>query len=155
MFGSPDDQVAGQVETLMSTYFHHARIVNRALVASLGALAPAAEGAPVDVADGLQRRDDEIRFTDGTRASLQPHIWLRAFETALDEGCAASEQVLTCIERHGGRYAPERFFPTTEQRDVLLRVLRPPARPLRRLSEMHNCGCWAACFPNSTRCTAW
>ncbi len=147
MFGSPDDKVAGQVEALMSTYFHHARIVNRALVASLKALAPAADGAPVDVADGLQRRDDEIWFTDGTRASLQPHIWLRAFETALDEGGAVSEQVLTCIERHGGRYSPERFFPAAEQRDVLLRVLRPRPGLYARLSEMHNCGLLGRMFP--------
>ena len=147
MFGSPDDPPAGQVEALMSTYFHHARIVNRALGASLKALAQPADGAPADVADGLQRRDDEIWFTDGTRASLQPRIWLRAFETALDEGCAVSEQVLTCIERHGGRYSPERFFPTPEQRDVLLRVLRPRRGLYARLSEMHNCGLLGRMFP--------
>ncbi len=149
MFGSADDPLAGQVEALMSTYFHHARIVNRALGASLKALAPAADGAapPVDVADDLQRRGDEIWFTDGTRASLQPRIWLRAFETALDEGCAVSEQVLTCIERHGGRYSPERFFPTTEERDALLRVLRPRQGLYARLSEMHNCGLLGRMFP--------
>ena len=147
MLGSPDDQLAGQVEALMSTYFHHARIVGRALGASLKALAKPSAGAPADVADGLQRLDDEISFTDGTRASLQPRIWLRVFETALDEGCAVSEQVLTCIERHGGRYAPERFFPSTKQRDVLLRVLRPRPGLYARLSEMHNCGLLGRMFP--------
>ena len=147
LFGSPDDPPAGQVEALMSTYFHHARIVNRALGASLKALAQPADGAPVDVADGLQRRDDEILFTDGTRASLQPRTWLRAFETALDEGCAVSEQVLTCIERHGGRYSPERFFPAAEERDALLRVLRPRPGLYARLSEMHNCGLLGRMFP--------
>ena len=147
MFGSPDDQPAGQVEALMSTYFHHARIVNRGLGASLRALEQPTGGTPVDVADDLQRRDDEIWFTDGTRASLQPRVWLRAFETALDEGCTVSEQVLTCIERHGGRYSPERFFPATAQRDVLLRVLRPRPGLYARLSDMHNCGLLGRMFP--------
>ena len=159
MFGSPDDPPERQVEALMSTYFHHARIVNRALAWSLKALATNADAPPVDaadvaetadvadVADGLQRRDGEIAFTDGTRASLQPRIWLRAFETALDEGCAVSEQVLTCIERHGGRYAPERFFPTTAERDVLLRILRPRPGLYARLSEMHECGLLGRMFP--------
>ena len=34
-FGYPGEKLARQVETLMSTYFHHARIINRALKASL------------------------------------------------------------------------------------------------------------------------
>ena len=148
MFGSRDDRVAGQVEALMSTYFHHARIVSRALGTALKTLAPPAPAAaPRKVSDGLLRRGGGIAFEDATRASLQPDAWLRPFEAALDEGCAVSDQALTCIERHGGRYAPEQFFPTAEQRDALLRILRPRPGLYARLSEMHGCGLLGRMFP--------
>ena len=38
LFGSPGDQPQRQVEALMSTYFHHAQVVARALAASLRSL---------------------------------------------------------------------------------------------------------------------
>ena len=147
LFGSPGGRVARQVETLMSTYFHHARIIGQALDSSLKALVETPDAPPVAVSEGLERRGDEISFTDATRASLRPRTWLRAFEAALDEECTVSEQVLTCIERHGGRYSPERFFPTTDQRDLLLRVLRPRPGLYARLSEMHDSGLLGRMFP--------
>ena len=148
-FESPGEQTAHQVETLMSTYFHHARIVSRALRSSLKLLNPPAEQPPVKVADGLERRGDEIWFTDATRASLRPRTWLRPFAAALDQGapCAVSEQVKTCIERHGERYSPEQFFPSVKQRDRLLRILRPRPGLYARLSEMHDCGLLGRMFP--------
>ena len=147
LFGSPADKLEQLAEALMSTYFHHARIVNRALGRSLKALDGAARGPAETVADGLIRRDDEVSFADATRASLQPHAWLRAFEVALDAGCAVSEQVLTCIYRHGDRYAPERFFPSADQLGVLRRVLRPRDGLYGRLSQMHDCGLIGRMFP--------
>ena len=147
LFGSPTEKLEQQAEALMSTYFHHARIVNRALGRSLRALDGASRGAAVTVTEGLVRRDDDISFADATRASLQPHAWLRAFEAALDEGCAVSEQVLTCIYRHGDRYAPERFFPSTGQLEVLRRVMRPRPGLYARLSQMHDCGLIGRMFP--------
>ena len=151
LFGSPGEQPAHQVETLMSTYFHHARIISRALGSSLKMLKRPTDASPVEVADGLERRGDEIWFTDATRASLRPRMWLRAFEAALDERCAVSDQVLTCIERHGGRYSPERFFPTIEERDLLLRVLQPRPGLYERLSEMHDSGLLGRMFPEFHR----
>ena len=77
LFGSPDEATAPQVEALMSTYFHHARIISRALRVSVKALSPDAvtTTAPVEIAEGLERRDNEIWFADATRTSLQPHTW--------------------------------------------------------------------------------
>lgn len=146
-FGSPGEQLARQVETLMSTYFHHARIINRALKSTLKALVVTPDDPAVPLADGLERRGNEISFADGTRASLRPRTWLQPFEAALETKCVASEQMLTCIERHGERYSPERFFPTTEQRDLLLRVLRPRPGLYARLSEMHDRGLLGRMFP--------
>lgn len=151
LFGSPGEQLARQVETLMSTYFHHARIINRALKSSLKALATEPDVPAVPLADGLERRGNEISFADGTRASLRPRTWLQPFEAALETKCVASEQMLTCIERHGERYSPEQFFPTTEQRDLLLRVLRPRPGLYARLSEMHDRGLLGRMFPEFQR----
>ena len=147
LFESPGEQLTRQVEALMSTYFHHARIIGRGLGSSLQSLAPAAASDPVPIGDDLVRRENGIAFTDGTRASLRPRMWLSAFEAALSEDCAVSEQVLTCIERHGGRYSPERFFPTTDERDRLLRVLQPRPGLYARLSEMHDTGLLGRMFP--------
>ena len=146
-FESPGEQLKRQVEALMSTYFHHARIISRGLGSSLKSLAPAVASDPVPIGDDLVRRENEISFTDGTRASLRPRMWLSAFEAALAEECAVSEQALTCIERHGERYSPERFFPTTDERDRLLRVLRPRPGLYARLSEMHDTGLLGRIFP--------
>lgn len=147
LFGSPADKLEQLAEALMSTYFHHARLVNRALGRSFKALEGAARGPVEEVSDGLVRRGGEISFADATRASLQPHVWLGAFEAALDAGCAVSEQVLTCIDRHGGRYAPERFFPSPAQLAVLRRVLQPRVGLYARLSQMHDCGLIGRMFP--------
>ena len=147
LFGSPGDQPHAQVEALMSTYFHHARIVSRSLAMVTKSRRRFATTAPVVLAGDLERAADGIRFADGTLASLQPQTWLRPFAAALDEGCAVSEQVLTCIKRHGDRYAPERFFPTTDERDRLLGALTPRPGLYDRLSEMHDCGLLGRMFP--------
>ena len=147
LFGSPGAQPTRQVEALMSTYFHHARIISRALAAALKSLTPESVSVPVPLGDDLVRQGSEIRFTDGTRASLRPKMWLGAFEASLAEGCDVSDQVLTCIERHGDRYSPEQFFPTSDERDRLLRVLRPRPGLYARLSEMHDSRLLGRMFP--------
>ena len=147
VFGLAEDDPRRGVETLMSTYFHHARIVSRSLATTLRLLAPPPEDPPVGLGEGLVRWGHEISFSDGTRASLRPATWLQAFEAALNTECSVSSQVTTCIERHGDRYSPERFFPTTEERDRLLRVLRPRPGLYARLSEMHECGLLGRMFP--------
>ena len=146
-FGSPGERLERQVETLMSTYFHHARIISRALGASLKSQTPTPAPLPTPIGSDLERRENEVSFVDGTRASLRPRTWLRAFEAALARDCGVSEQVLTCIERHGERYAPERFFQTDDERDLLLRVLQPRSGLYARLSEMHDSGLLGRMFP--------
>ena len=150
-FGSPGEEPSTQVEALMSTYFHHARIISRGLAASVKKRRQAPPQGPTPAGDGLVCRDREISFLDGTRASLQPHLWLGAFEAALDHDRDVSDQVLTCIERHGDRYPPERFFPGEGERDRLLRVLRPRPGLYARLSEMHASGLLGRMFPEFQR----
>ena len=147
MFGSPGEETHRQVEALMSTYFHHGRIITRSLTAMVKSLAPAPRVDPTSLSEDLVRWGDEVSFADATRASLRPRMWLAAFEAALDEGCAVSSQALTCIERHGERYSPERFFMTTDDRDRLRRVLRPRPGLYERLSEMHDSRLLGRMFP--------
>ena len=135
------------VETLMSTYFHHARIVSRSLAESTKALTPLSDNKPVPVGKQLVKQCEEVSFIDVTHASLRPDTWLTTFEVALNEGCGVSAEVLTCIERHGDRYSPERFFPTEEERDCLLRILKPKPGLYARLSEMHDSGLLGRMFP--------
>ncbi len=148
-FGSPGEKPGRQVERLMSTYYHHARRINRSLQTLLKAATapedPDASVEPID--DDLALAWDGIRFADGTRASLQPRIWLRAFEEALARDTVVSEQVLTCIERHGERYTPETFFPTDRELYQLLDLLRPRPGLYDRLEEMHSRGLLGRMFP--------
>ena len=149
LFGSPGEQAGRQVERLMSTYYHHARRINRSLQTLLkAAAAPShADMAVEPIDDDLVQAWDGIRFADGTRASLQPRIWLRPFEEALARDSTVSEQVLTCVERHGERYMPEAFFPTDRERDQLLELLRPRPGLYDRLEEMHSRGLLGRMFP--------
>ena len=147
-FGSPGEQKRRQVELLMSTYYHHARRIDRSMATVLKSSQASPDGQPpTPIGDDLERAWDGIRFVDGTLASLKPRIWLRPFEAALEEDDDVSEQVLTCIERHGERYAPESFFPGEEERDRLLRVLRPRPGLYDRLSDMHGRGLLGRMFP--------
>ena len=148
-FGSPGEQKRRQVELLMSTYYHHARRIDRSMATVLkSSLAPPDRNQTVvRIEDDIELAWDGVRFVDGTLASLQPHSWLRPFEAALEQDVDVSEQVLTCIERHGERYAPESFFPTEEERDRLLRVLHPRPGLYARLSDMHGRGLIGRMFP--------
>ena len=148
-FGSPGEQKRRQVELMMSTYYHHARRIDRSMATVLkSSSAPSDRNQTVTrIGDDLERAWDGVRFLDGTLASLQPQNWLRPFEAALEQDVDVSEQVLTCIERHGERYAPESFFPTEAERDRLLRVLRPRPGLYARLSDMHERGLLGRMFP--------
>ena len=152
-FGSPGEQKRRQVELLMSTYYHHARRIDRSMATVLkSSQAPPDRNQTVTRAgEDLELAWDGVRFVDGTLASLQPHSWLRPFEAALEQDVDVSEQVLTCIERHGERYAPESFFPTEEERDRLLRVLSPRPGLYDRLSDMHGRGLLGRMFPEFQR----
>ncbi len=148
VFGCPGSHSQQQVEALMSAYFHHARLIARLLRSSVKmARPPAATGPAVPAGENLELAAEGVRFVDAARASLQPHTWLRAFRVARDRNCGVSSETLACIERHGGRYGPEQFFPTEVEQDLFLRFLRPGPGLYDRLSEMHECGLLGRMFP--------
>ena len=147
VFGSPGNNSRSQVEALMSTYFHHAQLISRSLETTLKSSSAPSQTTVTPIGNDLEKSWDGVRFVDGTRASLQPQMWLTAFEAALDQELDVSEQVLTCIERHVERYPSERFIPTSSERDLLLRVLKPRPGLYIRLSEMHNRGLLGRLFP--------
>ena len=147
-FGSPGVEAQGQVEALMSVYFHHARIVARILAAAITQANPPPGPATTKlVGDNIQLSYDGIGFVDTVRASLQPRTWLHAFQAAIDEGCPVSPETLAFIGRHSDRYAAEEFFPATDERDQFLHLLTPKPGLYDRLSEMHESGLLGRIFP--------
>jgi len=147
-FGSPGSETSGQVEALMSVYFHHARIIARILAAAITeASPPTGSFATTQLDDNLQRNAGGITFVDTVRASLQPRTWLSAFQAAIDEGCPVSPETLAFVERHGDRYAPEEFFSDTKEDDQFLHFLKPKPGLYRRLSEMQESGLLGRMFP--------
>jgi [protein-PII] uridylyltransferase len=129
-----------RVERLMGDYFKHARAVDRTLRWALRA-------APTPVRRNLVRAADGIRFVDGRRAADHPETWLAVFQAAIDGGCAVSDEALTCMQQHAARYSAADFFPDREQREALLRFLKPRPGLYARLSEMHDAGVLGQMFP--------
>ena len=147
-FGSPGTDARGQVEALMSVYFHHALIIARVLAAAITEANPPPQPATTKpVGDNLLGSGNGIDFIDTVRASLQPRTWLGAFQAAIDEGCPVSPETLAFVERHSDRYTSEEFFPGTVERDQFLHFLRPRPGLYGRLSEMHESGLLGRMFP--------
>ncbi len=147
-FGSPGGEARGQVEALMSVYFHHTRIIARILTAAIAeANPPPSPWTMKPVGDNIQVGRNGIGFVDTVRASLQPRTWLNAFQAAIDEGCPLSPEALAFVERHGDRYTSEEFFPGTVERDRFLHFLTPKPGLYERLSEMHESGLLGRMFP--------
>ena len=147
-FGSPGAEARGQVEALMSVYFHHTRIITRILAAAITEANPPPQPTSTKpVGDNIRGERDGICFIDTVRASLQPRTWLGAFQAAIDEGCPVSPATLAFIERHGDRYTSEAFFPGTVERDQFLYLLKPKPGLYERLSEMHESGLLGRMFP--------
>ena len=147
-FGSPGSETGGQVEALMSAYFHHARIIMRILAANLNEVSP--EPRPSRrrrIGNNIECSYQRINFIDNVRASLQPHTWLEVFQAAIDEDCSVSPEALAFVERHGDRYTMEAFFPSPTERDRLLHFLTPKPGLYERLSEMHENGLLGRIFP--------
>ena len=148
LFGCPGSRSHQRVEALMSAYFHHARIISRLLDGSLKVTrSPRPPLTTEPVGENLEWTTEGIRFADLARAALQPHTWLRAFQTAIDRTCHVSDEALSCIERHGDRYSPEEFFPTETEQRQLLQFLRPRLGLYAQLSDMHHCRLLGRMFP--------
>ena len=138
--GYPGTTPRQQVERLMGDYFRHARAIDRSLRWALKA-------APQPIGLNLVRSADGVRFVDVRAAADRPETWLAVFQAALDGGCAVSDEALTCVQQHGGRFRSADFFPTDAHRDALLRFLKPRPGLYAQLSEMHDSGLLGQMFP--------
>ena len=140
LMGYPGSEPRQRVERLMSDYFRHARVVDRAF-------RWARRTAPVPVGPNLGRSRDGIGFLDSVQAARMPSSWLGAFTAALAEGTGVSEEALSLMQQHVDQYQADEFFPATAERAALLRFLRPAPGLYDRLSEMHDCGLLGGMFP--------
>lgn len=137
-----------RVEALMGEYFRRARVVSRALDASLAALGqPREQSAPRRFGKHLEMTADGVRFADPAGAASYPALWVEAFRVAIVKGCAVSEQVHTCIEENLSRFDAEDFVATEAERQQLRHLLSPRPGLYARLSDMHDCGLLGRIFP--------
>ena len=147
-FGSPGEKPHTQVGALMSTYFHHARIISRGLASTVAAAA--ADSTPRSCPGRRwarrSRSPDLIFGWDTGIAPATPVAWrfrggpqttTPKYPTRCSPALSGTE---TAIRRSG-------FFPTMAERDRLLRVLRPRPGLYARLSEMHASGLLGRMFP--------
>ncbi len=152
MFGCEGRQSQQRVETLMGEYFRHARSSSRALDRVRRAATPQG-GMSVSrhVGRHFEITAEGVRFLDLTRAASRPSLWLELFRIALSNGCAVSEQALTCIEQNIDRYAPDDFMATDGDRQLVRSMLYPRPGLYARLTEMHDCGLLDRVFPEFAR----
>ena len=137
-----------QVEALMSTYFRHARHVDRALAWSRGVVRPAdLADAAGPVTEHLSIVSDGVTFRDPARAAVQPSVWLDAFGLAIETGERVSDDVLQIVQTNVGRYTAEYFVATAEARSRIRSMLRPTPGLSARLSDMLDCGLLGVIFP--------
>jgi [protein-PII] uridylyltransferase len=145
-FDAPDPHQ--QVEALMTAYFRHARLVDRALSWSRGVVRPAdLADAAGPITEHLTLAADGVAFRDPGRAAVQPAIWLEAFSVAVETGERVSDDVLSTIQANVGRYTADYFMGTPEARARLRGMLRPKPGLSARLSDMLECGLLGAIFP--------
>lgn len=152
MFGCEGRQSQQRVESLMGDYFRHARASSRALTRVRRAATPQG-GMSVSrhVGRHFEISAEGVRFLDLTRAASRPSLWLELFRIALSNGCAVSEQALTCIEQNIERYAPDDFMATDGDRQLVRSMLYPRPGLYARLTEMHDCGLLDRVFPEFAR----
>ena len=129
-----------RVERFMGDYFRHARAIDRTLRWAL-------RSAPLPIGPNLVRASDGIRFVDSRAAAERPETWLAAFQAAIDQDCAVSDEALASMQQHAGRYTADAWVPTSAHRQALLRLLQPKPGLYARLSEMHDSGLLGQIFP--------
>jgi len=137
-----------RVEGLMSEYFRRARATSRALDRSRRIVKPSVlRNAPRHVGRHFEITSEGVRFLDLNKAASRPALWLELFRIALSNGCAVSEQALTCIEQNVERYGADDFLATQGDRQLVRSMLYPRPGLYARLSEMHDCGLLNRMFP--------
>ena len=133
----------------MGEYFRHARAAVRA---------PRTRPPHGDAGAGPQRlapcrpalRDHAGRRPfprSDARGRAGPALWLELFRLALSNGCAVSEQALSCIEQNVERYSADDFLATEADRQLVRSCCYPRPGLYARLSEMHDCGLLDRVFP--------
>ena len=151
-FGADGRQAQQRVEALMGEYFRHARAASRALARTRRIAVPSqARNVSRHVGRHFEITADGVRFLDLTRAATQPALWLELFRIALSNGCAVSEQALTCIEENVDQYTSDDFLATDGDRQLVRSMLYPRPGLYARLSEMHDCGLLDRVFPEFSR----
>jgi [protein-PII] uridylyltransferase len=151
-FGCAGPQAQQRVESLMGEYFRHARAASRVLARTRRVVAPPpAANVSRHVGRHFEITADGVRFLDVPRAATQPALWLELFRIALSNGCAVSEQALTCIEQNVERYTSDDFLATDGDRQLVRSMLYPRPGLYARLSEMHDCGLLDRVFPEFTK----
>ena len=152
VFGSRGRQTQQRVESLMGEYFRHTRAVARTLERARRAVTPApVRGGSRHVGRHFEITPEGVRFLDLTRAASRPGLWLELFRLALSNGCAVSEQALSCIEQNVERYSADDFLATEADRQLVRSLLHPRPGLYARLSEMHDCGLLDRVFPEFGR----
>ena len=144
----PGAQRQQRVEALMGDYFRHARHVARAVARARRLPGPSGRDTTrVALGLNLELTADGVGFVDQRRAASEPASWLQAFEVALERDAPVSDGALDIFERNATRFAPSDVLPGPDDRQRLLRLLRPSRGLYARLSEMHDCGVLTAIFP--------
>ena len=147
-FGCEGRTTAQRVETLMGEYFRQARASASALARSRRLVAsPPVRSVSRHVGRHFEIGSEGVRFLDLARAATHPSLWLELFRLALSNGCAVSEQALTCIEQNIERYTADDFVATDGDRQLVRSMLYPRPGLYARLSEMHDCGMLERVFP--------
>ena len=146
--GCPGDDPHRRVESLMGSYFRHARGVARGLGRAQRAVTPSAAPAVQRlVGRQFEIAGDGIRFVDAEAARSRPALWLEIFRLAIAHGCAVSERALDCIEQNVARSGPDDFAGTEAERQQLRSLFYPRPGLYGRLSEMHDCGLLTRILP--------
>jgi [protein-PII] uridylyltransferase len=148
MLGVPGLEPQQRVEALMSEYFRHARAVANALAWTRTVVRPpVALPEPGPVTENVAVAAEGIRFVDPAKAVGQPAVWLEAFEVAIANGYAVSDDVRACIQENVGRYTADYFMATEEARLRLRAMLYPRPGLSARLADMLECGLLGTIFP--------
>jgi len=152
MLGMPGGDLRQQVESLMGTYFRHARGVARTLGWTRGVVDPPPQPADLGpVTEHVAIGPEGVCFIDPVGAMAQPAVWLEAFEVAIANGAPVSDDVLFVIRENVGRYTADYFVATEEARLRLREMLAPRSGLSARLSDMLECGLLSTIFPEFER----
>ena len=140
LMGYPGIEPRQRVERLMSDYFRHARVVDRAF-------GWARRTAPRPVGPNLGLSRDGVGFLDPVLAARTPAAWVGAFETAVAQSTAVSEEALSLSSSTWTATAPTISSRSRRARGAAA-VSAPGARACTTgCPRCTTAACWDAIFP--------